>query len=241
MARTPTFTLSVGTLVSTSFRTYFQSFVPFTLLAAIILLPWIALRIYQDSDPTNLGLAGGTAILQIVLANILTGAVTYGVVQQLRGTPAGLGDVVAMGMQAFFRVLLTGLVCGVLAGIGFVFLVVPGILAMVWLYAAVPVCVIERKGVVDSMKRSLALTEGSRWPIFGAVLLLGAIFIGIFVVLFFVLTTVRNFDDQPPAWLDITIAVLVTPLMATVQAVCYSLLRQGKENVDLKDLAAVFD
>ena len=37
-------------------------------------------------------------------------------------------------------------------------------------YIAVPVCVIERPGVIQSMSRSADLTYGTRWRIFGLVL-----------------------------------------------------------------------
>ncbi len=51
------------------------------------------------------------------------------------------------------------------------------------LYVAVPVCVIEKQGVIASLSRSRALTKGYRWQIFGLFLLVMVIgFIGLFIL-----------------------------------------------------------
>jgi len=47
--------------------------------------------------------------------------------------------------------------------VGFLFLIVPGvILAICWLVSA-PVLVVEKVGVFRAMERSLALTRNHRW------------------------------------------------------------------------------
>lgn len=241
MARTPAFSLSVGKLFSTSFAVYFRNFVPFTLLGVLVFLPWILLRVFVVTDATDTGPVLAATLLQAVLANVLTGAVTYGVVEQMRGRQTPFADVLQSGLGVFARVLLTGLVTGVIIGIGSLLLLVPGLIATVILYAAVPAAAIEKLGVGEAMRRSALLTAGSRWPIFGAVVLMGIVFVGFGMLVGAILALTTGFDESGSAALDIGIALTVSPFFATAPAVCYALLRQGKENVDPSQLAAVFD
>ena len=88
MARAPRFTLSVGTLVGKSFGTYFRNFVPFTLLAVLVMSPWIAYRLFLDDALAEargelgalLLLSLGNWFLQVLLSFVLSAAVTHGVV-----------------------------------------------------------------------------------------------------------------------------------------------------------------
>lgn len=241
MATTRGFSLSVGTLFRTAFQTWFRNLVPFTLLGAAVFAPWIVLRILVVPDPSNIAPTLLLGLLQSVLGNVLTGAVTYGVVEHLRGKAASFGDVLQFGLRVFLRVLLTGVVCGVIVGVGTILLIIPGLIATAILYAAVPAAAIEGLGVGAAMRRSAGLTDGSRWPIFWAALLMAIVFIGVGALVGAILGLSTGFEGEPSAAVDITIALVVSPFFATAPAVCYALLRQGKENVDPTQLAAVFD
>ena len=91
------------------------------------------------------------------------------------------------------------------------------------------------------MERSKSLTRGSGWPIFGAWLLVFVASMGLgFLGFFFA----HGYDPDQIAqspWVDLTIALLLSPFSATMAAVAYFMLRHGKENVDVKAIAAVFD
>jgi hypothetical protein len=81
--------------------------------------------------------------------------------------------------------------------------------------------------------------------IFAAWLLIALIGIGVAavaggVVAIFAVEN-QGLHDGIPMWLEIAITILTTPFSATMAAVCYFMLRMGKENVDVKELAAVFD
>ena len=58
-------------------------------------------------------------------------------------------------------------VTGVMVGIGFVLLVVPGLILACMFFVAVPVAVVERPGVFEALARSGRLTRGHRVPILG--------------------------------------------------------------------------
>lgn len=238
MVRTAPYKLPVGDLIGQTFSVYFRSFVPFVLLAAMVMVPWIVLRVSTEGslDPA---LTAITGIVQTILGWVLTGAVTYGVVQQMSGKPAPFSELLRVGLQSILRVFVTGLVVGILVGLGTLAFVIPGIILTVVWFVAVPAAVIERLGVGAAMSRSAELTRGSRWQVFFGALFLGIVLIGVTGIGLFLLA--GGFEGDTPIWFDIAIALVLTPFSAVMYSVCYVLLRQGKESLDVQQLAAVFD
>lgn len=230
--------LPVGDLIGQTFSVYFRSFVPFVLLATMVMMPWIVLRIATDGslDP---GLTAVAGIVQSILSWVLTGAITYGVVQQMSGKPAPFSELLSVGLQSILRVFVTGLVVGILVGLGMLLFFVPGIILTVVWFVAVPAAVIERVGVGAAMSRSAELTRGSRWQVFFGALFLGIVLVGATLIGLFLLAP--SLEGQAPVWFDIVVALVLTPFSAVMYSVCYVLLRQGKENLDVQQLAAVFD
>ena len=239
MTTNPKFSLRLGSLVGQTISAHFRNIVPFTLLAAIAMAPWIAVRLYMDSEAATWA-AWAAPVLQQLGSQILAGALTYGVVQHMRGEAAGLARTITVGVQSFLRVIAVGIVVGVLIGLGTLLLIVPGLILTMCYYVAIPVAVLERKGVGASMQRSMDLTRGSRWPIFGAVVLMVLIMIIPFMVLGFVAASSMG-NGQLPIWIDIPLNVLIVPFGSTMAGVCYYMLRSGKENIDAKQIASVFD
>jgi hypothetical protein len=237
------FTVRVGALVGQGLSTYLRNFLPFTVLAGIVLSPWIAFRLFVQQAPhadeaSVLPMLG--PMIENLLTFVLTGAVTYGVVMQLRGEPASFAQVLAKGLQSFLRVFGTGFLCGLRIMLFTLLLVIPGIIQQVRLYVAIPVSVMEAKGGGDAMARSVELTRGSGWPIFGSWLVVWLVSMGLGLGVAQLIVT-RTIPVSVAPWLEIGIAVFCGSFGATMMAVCYFMLRHGKENVDVKQLAAVFD
>jgi hypothetical protein len=67
--------------------------------------------------------------------------------------------------------ILNGLIAAIAIGIGFVLLVVPGlILITIWAVVA-PAIVVERRGAIEAFGRSRELVRGHGWAVFGAIVL----------------------------------------------------------------------
>jgi hypothetical protein len=80
------------------------------------------------------------------------------------------GDLMRSAMPVVLPLIGAGLFSGLGIGIGFVLLIVPGlILLTIWAVIA-PVIVIERSGVFAAFGRSRELVRGSGWPVFGAII-----------------------------------------------------------------------
>lgn len=57
--------------------------------------------------------------------------------------------------------------------VGYMFLLIPGIIMSIAWIATTPSIVVERMGAIEGMERSRDLTRGFRWPIFGVFVVIG--------------------------------------------------------------------
>jgi hypothetical protein len=181
----------------------------------------------------------GIRILGVVLGPLATGAITYGVFQQLRGQRASFGQCLAIGFRRMFPVLLVALCVGLAVALGFIALIVPGLILMTMYWVAIPVAVVERVGVNGSTTRSGFLTKGSRWKILGLALLLGLVQVGVGATVGFVAGMTQSMLVLTAA--VIVISVVGTAWQASAQAVSYYVLRSMKEMIDVDQIASVFD
>ena len=160
--------LSVGDTLNEVFSIYG--------VQAGVLLP-IAFWIYLVVAVVTGIAAGGLGLLLVALViSLMAGVLYQGVVVSLvRDVQDGkrdrsMSDLVNEAMPFVGSLLGAGVLAAVATGIGFVLLVVPGlILLTIWAVIA-PVIVIERSGVMDSFRRSRELVRGNGWPVFGAIL-----------------------------------------------------------------------
>jgi hypothetical protein len=105
---------------------------------------------------------------------------------------------------------------------------------MLWLkyFVAIPAAVEERPGTMESLRRSAFLTSGQRWPIFGALLVLGVLYVGL-------LLTARLVPVAGPV-IETLGGLLMLGLSATISAVIYYRLRSFHESIDVDQIASVF-
>jgi hypothetical protein len=252
---TSTYRLSFGTLVARSIGIYLRNLPPFVVLAAIALAPWILVQLRGDAwEEAYFGSGarrGGGPFrwfpltqfasigAMLVGTHSLHGVVAFAVGRRLRGETASFGASVAAGARSFPRSLLLATVCTVLIALGVVGLYVGALIVAMHLYVATPAAAVERLGVGTAIRRSAHLVLGSRWPIFGALLLAGAVHFGSKLLLVFVAANLGLYRAWP--WLEFAATVLLAPFGAVLAAVAYFMLRDGKENADARKIAAVFD
>jgi uncharacterized membrane protein len=93
-----------------------------------------------------------------------------------------VGDLLQVAFRKMLPVLGVSLLSSLGIALGFVLLIVPGIILSLMWGVAMPVCVAENLGVIDSLKRSAALTKGSKLQIFLTWLLLVAVVLGIYLL-----------------------------------------------------------
>ena len=249
----------VGSTLSRSFAVFGRSFVNFVILGAIPLLPSLG-----DSVAISLGLASnglspngghlwrqlGFSMLAMVLYALCTAACLSGAYHAMRGRPFGVGQSLRHGFRRFFPLVGVAIVSTLLTWLAALALLVPGAIVACAFYVAVPVCVIEQAGVGASLRRSRDLTRGSRWAIFGLLLLvslLAALVGGAATIGMLALGGSGNLARladggiSPFRLVAFFLDAIVRTFGAVVTAVVYYDLRVAKEGVDLDQIAAVFD
>ncbi|HVG93810.1 MAG TPA: hypothetical protein VND21_05150 [Planctomycetota bacterium] len=232
--------LEVGDVIGKAFEVWLKNLIAFAVITLIVYSPVILLTVLnQGSDPASAQkMQLFTSIVQMALGSVAAGALTYGVLQALRGKPISIGECISTGFGRLLPVLGVSLLVGVCVGVGLVLLVVPGLILMCMLAVAVPVAVVEKPGVMASLSRSSELTKGFKWTIFFvflALILLGMLISLVLAIPFAMMGT-----------LGIVIAtslslVISGALQAALPAVIYQRLRDIKEGASVEDLAKVFD
>ena len=251
---------SVGRALSLGFSTMFRNIIPFLILSAVVYLPLILYSLHMrdtflafDGDSQELAykmIEMGLIVIVMnwVLKTMMSASVTYGVVMQVRGQPAGIGASVTKGITRLIPCLLISLLIGLMTIAPAVLLAfVSPFLALIWIpfgvilycmyFIAVPASVCEKPGIGGALLRSRDLTAGHKGNIFGMLLLLGIAD----YVLGKILDEVFMTDVNMRLYVGFGLDVLLGLLAATVCASTYYLLRSEKEGTSADDLASVFD
>jgi hypothetical protein len=235
---------SFGTVLSESISVFFSNLLPFVVVALVVLLPLLVynLVVIGTPDPTAGAYSGGALlaiVLQMVLSQLMAATIAYGTFQYLRGHPISIGECLSRGLALILPVLGVAILAGLITGIGMLLLVIPGIIAAVMLWVVIPVAVVERPGVIASLRRSVELTKGYRLTIFGILIVIGLILVVISFILGFILASAAGYTVY-----NIGIWVLqavIGAFSATAAAVGYYYLRGAKEGIDIGEIARVFD
>ena len=257
---------SAGAVVGRSLSIWFKNIIPFSILLLIVNLPLVIYQATAAEELAAMASAGEVdwttismvIIGQLILGLIATGAVTYGVFQQLRGQHASIGSCLAVGLGRLFPVIGVGLLMvlvvigaclpfgliamagSFLAFLGVIGAVVAVIVVYCMLWVSVPVAIVERPGVFASLRRSRELTRGNKASIFGILFLLGLITGGVSWLIMKILGGVLS-DPMHIVIADSAIDAILGGIISVAAAVGYHDLRADKEGVGIDELVKVFE
>ena len=158
-----------GATVARAFEVLRRNLAAFVPLAAVVSLPNYLVATMRGE---HFGWSILAAVINGILFYLTQGFIGYAAYQEMVGRPIDGGAARRAALDRFLPLIgLAGLL-GVAVGIGFVLLIVPGVILMVMWSVAVPACVVEGAAPAASMRRSAALTKGHRWSLFLLYLLL---------------------------------------------------------------------
>lgn len=118
------------------------------------------------------GFGAFSFLVYMLLWMITQGALVRATVGFSQGRKASLGESIMTGLHAAVPLLLLALLTSVAFAIGLVLLIVPGVILYVMWSVAAPALVDERLGPLEALERSGYLTSGTRWKVFGLILIL---------------------------------------------------------------------
>jgi len=116
-----------------------------------------------------------TAIVVMISTFVLQSLIIHTAIKDFQGQSVGFSESFGVALKYLLPVLGFGILGGLGILLGFILLIVPGIiLALMW-YVAVPVMIVEKTGVMGAFGRSAELTSGNKWWILLTVIVLGLI------------------------------------------------------------------
>jgi hypothetical protein len=261
----------IGRVISRTFGVLGRNFVTFLLLAMLLVglptgaatflqlvrtLPLMAGAVGSDTQtfaPASIALTIGAGLVGAMANAVLQGAIIHGAVGDLTGKRASFGECLGTGLRFLLPLIAIGLISAVCLFVGFLLLIVPGVLlALAWSVTA-PVRVVERTTVFGAFGRSLELTRNCRASIFALAIIVGVASLIINIAVGAIgLAPLMAMANRPSggAFAGVLFAQAVVSLIsqtlsalvgATGIASVYYELRQVKEGIGAEQLAAVFD
>ena len=215
--------IDVGGVIRRTFRIYVDQAPVLMPAAAVVFAISGVLRVVLTAASPGLSLLA--SLISLVATTLFTGMVTELVADVRDGRrDASAGQLLRAVMPVLGQLILVAVVAGVGIVIGFVLIIVPGlILLTIWSVAA-PVVVIERPGGLRALGRSRELVRGNGWNVFAVILVLvillviaaGAIELGAVAV-----------STAVGIVVTVVIGVLFTPISSLAAAVLYFDLRDA--------------
>jgi hypothetical protein len=238
----------IGRVVERTFSVLGRNFVAFYLLALALgavpnaLVNWMARGVMAGGlGPSRLLMIGLAGLVGGVCGLLVQGALVWGTVADLNGRKANFGELLQQGLSRALPILGVSIVLALGVALGFVFLVVPGLILVTMWAVVVPVTVVERPAFLGAFSRSAALTRGSRWAIFG-LLVIVVIISSIIGGVAGAIGAVALSATSPLFYLVLAVVNALSVLVGAVGgAALYVELRAVKEGVEPETLARVFD
>lgn len=225
--------MTVGGILGEAWGLYTRFFTRFFVIAASVFL---VVNLLNALVSTALGHGVGVALLLAAVTTVvsvvgtfwLQGALVYAVEDVRDGRiDTTVGQVFERVRPHLGTLIVAALLAAIGIAIGFVLLVVPGLVLLTWWCLIVPVVVLEGKQVGESFTRSRELVRGHGWTVFGVVIItmiLSAIASGIIQSIFSFLGSFLRY------WIGGTIAnAVVGPFLAIALTLMYFKLRDLRE------------
>ena len=225
-----------GAILDAAFRIYGANANKLIVLVAIVVVPLSLISHLLTG--VVFATHGAGLWVATTLVTLLITLITYAILQAalIRGAAqATVGDTVDVeasykwGLRKFGWVLLVSIATGIMVVIGFVLLIVPGVILLTRFAVAIPALVIEDRAG-DSLSRSWKLTKGHFWHVLGTVVvaaLIAGVVSGIISTIG-ALAGTSWFTD----WIFGSIGeIVVAPFSALVSIVLYLDLRARSEGL----------
>lgn len=238
--------LSIGEILDLSFRLYRSHFTSLALIVVVCSGVPLLLSLYIEASGgyfVNGVLTVAYYLLFIVLGQIATAATLFLVSESYLGRSIDAGEALRRAVPYIGRLIVLALLFTLVVGVGFVLLIVPGIILACGLIFATPALVLESApNALSALGRSWALSKGSKGKIFALLLtLVVLLYIPLFALT--ALGTVLLPASETGVSLVVLamvglVQVFIYPLFYCVLTVAYYDLRVRKEGFDLEVLAS---
>ena len=210
--------ISAGSVVSRIWEIYRAHFgLLFGVAAVLFAIQFVVYLVLSASASISL------AVLFVALSVLYQGMVVK-LVQDVQDgrRDHSVGDLLRSVEPVFWRLLAVSVLAGIGVAIGFVLLIVPGlVLITIWAVVA-PVTVLERPGVFAAFGRSRELVRGNGWNVFGV---LAIVFVAVIVISFIAGFASDSLGSVARSLVQWVVNAAVAPLTALSASVLYFALQ----------------
>lgn len=250
--------MGIGELLDAAIRVYRSEWRVLMGIVAFVLIPLSLVEVWITQ--AIIGPLGGTpvgsdevlsqvvivalvfvAIQFLIVGPFLVAAITRAAADVYLGEPVGIAKTYGFALRRIHSILWITILTVLATLLGFVLLIIPGVIAFVRFAFAPPVLVVEGRRGTGAMGRSWRLAKGHFWRILGTLLAAGliAVIVSSIVTIPAELIAQRlGPDGWPVSSLGSVIAtVLTTPFSMLVVVLLYFDLRIRKEAFDLEVMA----
>lgn len=240
--------LSLGEVLDTSSGIYRRLFAPLLVISAVTQAIPLAIGVFVASaggmqqQPSLAMLGYGLAI---VFGAVGTAASTFLVAETYLGGTLTTQEAILRSTPFLGRLIVASILVSLVAGVGILFFVVPGMIFFCGLFITPALLVLEDLGApTAAMSRSWELSRGYKWKIFASLLpillllLIPGVAIGAFTVASSDASAAEATISVGAIIVQSALQVLVYPLIYVLTTVLYYDLRVRKEGFDLEMLAA---
>jgi hypothetical protein len=259
---------SIGGVLADSLRIFGRNLVNFGVVAMVLQLPWLLAPLIGDgtriSDSAVFDWSNEVfkPLIGLICAGLTQAAIILGVRQNLRGRKATMSDAVR-GLPFAVPIILATVICYlpsfapaiiehglqahalVIGAASLVFGVLYFVLLVIcWISS--PAIAIEKIGPIAGLARSMELSKGRRWAIFGLLLILAAALLCVMVPAW----ALGGIDPSgfllsgPTAVVGVAAYVgsaLFSAFNCVAMTVAYHRVRAEKEGTGVEDVAEIFD
>ena len=189
---------TLGEILSAAFNVYKANAASLILIVAIVVVPLTFISslfanvVFEGTKRTTIILgqevtvidrsvgffiAGAliTAVISVIIWAVLQAAILRAAAQATIGDPVDPQESYRFGFKRLGSVILVSLLVGLAVAGGFILLVIPGLIFLVFFSVTVPVLIVENRRGTDAMSRSWNLVKGHFWHAVGVIVVAGLI------------------------------------------------------------------
>ena len=138
-----------------------------------------------------------------------------------------IGDLVRSVEPVFWPLVAVSILFGLGVGVGFILLIIPGLILLVIWSVVAPVTVVEHPGVFEAFGRSRALVRGNGWNVFGVIVL---VFLAVVVVSVAAGIAADSLGSVGRALVQWAVNAALAPVTALSASVLYFALREPRSD-----------
>ena len=238
---------SISNVFSNTFGVIARNAAIFLGLSLVIVgLPQLGIGLFVTpgaTDPTTLFTSATAIVTSIVgyfvflfLSIILQASLIVASANDIAGKPVNFGECINRAIAKLLPLIGLGIVVAIGICIGLVLLIIPGVILYLMWMVAVPAMMVENLDVADALRRSAALTRGSRLKLL------------VLIIVFILFSWIIAIPIGVISLISPSLSVISSALLSTVSAAVgaagisalYIELRSTKEGASTDQLASVF-